>query len=133
VASRGQGTAALRSIRVVFERDETGVWIASVPRVKGCHSYGRTIEQARRRIREAMRLFGVGDRGVAEEVRLPAGLLDTVRRARRARDRAEAQRKAAQAELRAAASRLTRAGLSRRDAGDLLGMSRQRIQQLRSG
>ena len=131
VAPPREKEAALRAMKAVFERDESGAWIVSVPRVKGCHSYGRTLEQARRRIREALRLFDVEDVRILEEVRLPSGLLDTVRSARRARDRAEIQRKTAQAELRTAASRLTRAGLSRRDAGDLLGLSRQRVQQLR--
>lgn len=120
----------MKQIRVVFERDESGAWLVNVPRIKGCHSYGRTLDQARTRIKEALRLFDVRDAGVTEQVRLPADLLGTVRRARRARERAEAQQKAAQAELRTATSRLARAGLSRRDAGTLLGLSRQRVQQL---
>lgn len=123
----------MRRMRVVFERDASGAWIVSVPRVHGCHSYGRTLEQARMRIREALRLFDVDHVELAEDIRLPATLLDTVRRARRARERSEAQRAAAQAELRAATSALTRAGLSRRDAGSLLGLSRQRVHQLRAG
>ncbi|HEV8655938.1 MAG TPA: type II toxin-antitoxin system HicB family antitoxin [Candidatus Limnocylindria bacterium] len=119
-------------VRAVFERDETGAWVVRVPAVKGCHSHGRTLEQARARIREALRLFDVQRPDLAEEIRLPADLLATVRRARRARDRAQAQNAAAQSELRSAAARLARAGLSRRDAGDLLGLSRQRVQQLKT-
>lgn len=121
---------SMRRLRVVFERDESGTWIVRVPQVRGCHSYGRTLDQARMRIREALRLFDVDRVDLAEDIRLPARLLDAVRRARRARERSAAQRSAAQAELRAATSTLTRAGLSRRDAGSLLGLSRQRIQQL---
>lgn len=120
----------MRRLRVVFERDETGTWIVNAPRVRGCHSYGRTLEQARKRIREALRLFDIADAELTEEIRLSAQLLAAVRRARRARARAEAQRTEAQTELRTAANRLERAGLSRRDAGDLLGVSRQRVQQL---
>lgn len=122
----------MKRVRVTFERDESGAWLVSAPRVRGCHSYGRTIEQARTRIREALDLFDIDHADLVEQVRLPSGLLDVVRRARRARDRAEAQRQIAQAELRAAVSRLARAGLSRRDAGALLGISRQRVQQLKS-
>jgi len=117
--------------RAVFRRDESGTWIVSVPSVRGCHSYGRTIEQARARIHEALRLFDADSDDLAEDIRLPAQLREAVRRARRARMRSEAQRSAAQAELRTATSALTRAGLSRRDAGTLLGVSRQRVQQLR--
>ena len=120
----------MKRLRVVFERDESGAWTVRVPHVRGCHSYGRTLEQARTRIREALRLFDVDHAELAEDIRLPSQLLAAVRSARRARDRAEAQRGAAQAKLRAAAARLRRAGLSRRDAGDLLGLSRQRVQQL---
>jgi len=119
-------------LTVVFARDESGAWIATVPRIRGCHSYGRTLDQARARIREALRLYDIESADLVEQLRLPARLLDTVRRARRARDRAEAQRAAAHTELRTAAAHLARAGLSRRDAGDLLGLSRQRVQQLGS-
>ena len=123
----------MKPIRVVFERDESGAWIVNVPRIKGCHSYGRTLDQARTRIKEALRLFDVRDAHLTEEVRLPADLLGMVRQARRSRQRAEVQQKAAQADLRRVVSRLARAGLSRRDAGDLLGLSRQRVQQLKTG
>jgi len=122
----------MRRVRAVFDRDESGAWIVSVPAIRGCHSYGRTLEQARARIREALRLFDVQRVDLAEDIRLPAELLAGVRHARRARQRAEAQRSAAQAELRTTAARLARAGLSRRDAGDLLGLSRQRVQQLKT-
>lgn len=123
----------MRRVKAVFERDPSGRWLVRVPRVRGCHTYGRTLDQARTRIREALSLFDVDVRVVlSEDVHLPPRLLEAVRRARRARERAEVQRSAAQAELRAAASTLARAGLSRRDAGDLLGISRQRVQQLKT-
>ena len=37
--------------KVIYKRDESGAWIAHTPGVPGAHSYGRTIEQARERIR----------------------------------------------------------------------------------
>lgn len=121
----------MKRVKAVFERDPSGTWLVRVPSVRGCHTYGRTLDQARTRVREALSLFDV-DEGVilSEDVRLPPRLLEAVRRARRARARAEVQRTAAQAELRNAAARLARAGLSRRDAGALLGISRQRVHQL---
>src|SRR5436309_356773 len=63
--------------RVIFERDESGAWIARVPSVRGCHTHGRTLEQARRRLREALGLW-VDDADTAElveDIRLPARVL----------------------------------------------------------
>jgi len=42
-------------LRVVFEPDEGG-WQASIPSVKGCRTWGRSIEAARTNIREALSL-----------------------------------------------------------------------------
>lgn len=42
---------------VAYQRDESGWWVASVREVRGCHTQGRTVDEARRRIREAMELF----------------------------------------------------------------------------
>ena len=69
--------SGVKDYRVVYELDESGHWIATVPAVKGCHSYGRSIREARERIREALGLF-VKDAGRAHfvddfRVSLPAG------------------------------------------------------------
>ena len=47
----------LNVYHVAYERDESGRWVASVRGVRGCHTQGRTVDEARRRIREAMELF----------------------------------------------------------------------------
>src|SRR5438094_181331 len=59
--------------RVIYERDESGRWVASVSGVRGCHTQGRTIDQARRRIREALSLFVKDAAGVTleDDIRLP--------------------------------------------------------------
>ncbi|NPV51078.1 MAG: type II toxin-antitoxin system HicB family antitoxin [Candidatus Methanofastidiosum sp.] len=36
--------------------DEDGVYIVSCPQLKGCHSYGETIEEAMENIKEAIEL-----------------------------------------------------------------------------
>ena len=41
---------------VVVEQDEDGVYIVSCPQVKGCHSYGKTVDEALTNIREAIEL-----------------------------------------------------------------------------
>ena len=49
---------AVKSYRVAYERDESGWWVATVRGVRGCHTQGRTVDEARRRIREALELAG---------------------------------------------------------------------------
>jgi len=41
---------------VVIEQDEDGVFIVSVPTLRGCRSYGQTVEQAMANIAEAAAL-----------------------------------------------------------------------------
>ena len=118
---------AVKSYRVVYELDESGHWIATVPRVKGCHTYGRSLSEARARVREALGLF-VDDAArakLADEIRLPADMRRLVISFRAARERAERERKQADTVARRLAKRL-----SRRDAAELLNISHQRVQQL---
>lgn len=118
---------------LVIERDETGAWLAYVQGVRGCHTYGRTLEQVRRRIREALSLW-VEDAEAAElveKIRLPADARQAIRRSSAARKHAERGRESAQSATVAAANVLIeRLGLGVRDAGELLGLSYQRVQQL---
>jgi predicted RNase H-like HicB family nuclease len=57
--------------RVVFDRDVSAAWIVRVPAVSGCHSYGRSLDEARARIREALALWvdDVAGAHLDEEVR----------------------------------------------------------------
>lgn len=41
---------------VIFEKDEDGYFVASVPELEGCYTQGRTLEEARKRIDEAIRI-----------------------------------------------------------------------------
>jgi predicted RNase H-like HicB family nuclease len=118
---------AVRTYRVVYELDESGHWLATVPRVKGCHTYGRSLSEARTRVREALGLFvkNAGHARLTDEVRLPSDMRRLVATFRAARDRAEHERKQADAAARRLAQRL-----SRRDAAELLAISHQRVQQL---
>jgi predicted RNase H-like HicB family nuclease len=43
--------------QVCFEPEEDGGYHAYVPALSGCHSYGRTIEEAERNIKEAISLY----------------------------------------------------------------------------
>jgi hypothetical protein len=100
------------------------------------HTYGRTLDQVRRRTREALGLW-VKDADAAElleEIRLPNDARHAIRRSSAARTRAEREREDAQRATTDAAKLLVeRLGLGLRDVGELLGLSYQRIQQLISG
>jgi len=118
--------------KVRYERED-GCWIVRVPSVYGCHSNGRMIEEARRRIREALGLF-VDDADEAEfdeDIRLPPAVKRLVDAQLKARKRAEDEQAKAMSLANDVAPILVReVGLSRRDAGALLGLSHQRVQQM---
>ena len=42
--------------KVLIEQDEDGYYVASVPELPGCHTQGKTLEEARKRIKEAIKL-----------------------------------------------------------------------------
>src|SRR5690606_29128692 len=95
---------------------------------------GRTIEQARERIREALQAMLDLDEPytgkLVDDVRLPARARKAVQAARAAKERAQAADELASGKSREALGRLLELGLSLRDAGELIGVSRQRAQQL---
>ena len=45
-----------REFNVVIERDEDGLYVASVPALPGCHTQARTLEGLNDRIAEAIEL-----------------------------------------------------------------------------
>ena len=119
--------------RVPVERDETGTWIAHVVGVPGCHSYGRSLRQARSRIREALSLWvdDAADADLDFEVRLPTEVRLELRRAAASRERASRATRDAQERTASTVVAMVRDhGLSMRDAAELLGLSHQRVQQL---
>ncbi len=128
----------MKSYKVVFERDSAKWWVASVRGVPGVHSQGRSIEEARRRVREALAL-AIGDDAAeraefTDDVQLPKA----VRLKLAALTKALAREETARVEARKAAVVATkllteRLHLSRRDAAALTGYSFQRIQQLVEG
>jgi predicted RNase H-like HicB family nuclease len=119
--------------RVEIDRDESGAWIARVPSVPGCHTYGRTLSQVRGRIRETLGLWVAdADRAALDfDIHLPADARAHVRGARAGRARATRTHEEGHAAMTSAATELTtRFGLSLRDTAELIGVSHQRVQQL---
>ena len=72
---------AMKTYRVAYERDESGWWLASVRGVRGCHTQGRTVEEARRRIRDALELFVDDARkaAIVDDVKLPSAAIRAIR------------------------------------------------------
>jgi predicted RNase H-like HicB family nuclease len=124
----------MNTYHVAYARDESGWWVASVREVRGCHTQGRTVDEARRRIREALGLFVDDARSarLVDNVRLPAAVTKAIRTYATLRKRADQDdRRAALAARRAVT--LLRGGklkMSARDAAVLLGVSHQRVHQL---
>jgi predicted RNase H-like HicB family nuclease/DNA-binding XRE family transcriptional regulator len=123
----------VKKYRAVYEREADGRWIVRIPQVVGCHSYGRTIDQARERVREALGLF-VDDAGrveLVDDVQLPADVKKLVRDAASLRHKVAAQQRAMlAAQIDAVKTLRNRLKLGHRDAGSVLGLSHQRIHQL---
>jgi predicted RNase H-like HicB family nuclease len=122
----------MKRYKAIFERDESGSWLARIPSIPGCHTSGRTLEQTRTRLREALGLWieRPEDAVIEEAIRLRGDLRTAIQRSRRTRERAEREQENAQTQTRAAAEALVKEGVSLRDAGELLGLSHQRVQQL---
>ena len=124
----------MKRYRVSYERDESGWWVASVSGLRGCHTQGRTVEEARRRIRQALELFVKDARKapIVDDVKLPSAATRAIRAYATLRRKAdEEDRRAARAARRAV--RVLRTGklkMSARDAARLLGLSHQRVHQL---
>ena len=124
----------MSTYRAKYERDESGWWHVSIPAVPGCHTQGRTVEEARRRIREALGLFVEDSKRarLKDDIRLPGRARKAIHQY--ARHRKVAEREDAKASKAArAVVKLLRGGslkMSTRDAAELLGVSHQRVHQL---
>jgi predicted RNase H-like HicB family nuclease len=123
----------MKKYNVNYERDDTGWWIATVNELPGCHTQGRTIDQARSRIREAMGLFIQRSRtvNIVDHIVLPGKFQSTINHVNEARKQARiASEQLQQSSAKAAVALTKNLGVSMRDAAELLGLSHQRIHQL---
>lgn len=123
----------MNNYRAVYKREEDGRWTVAVPQVPGCHSYGRTIDQARERIREALSLFidDADNVEIVDDVQLPAGVKKLVRGVVKLRQKvADEERAMVAAQVNAVKALRGMLKLGHRDAGALLGLSHQRVHQL---
>jgi predicted RNase H-like HicB family nuclease len=47
----------VRKFPILIERDEDGIYIASIPALPGCHTQARTVDNLLERIKEAIELY----------------------------------------------------------------------------
>jgi predicted RNase H-like HicB family nuclease len=127
------------------ERDAAGNWIARVPALRGVHTHARTLAGLRRYLQDAIAVWLEVERLDAGEqdprvdrdaivvelrLKLPAGVKRAAETARQRRERAQLAERDAATATRKAARALVEAGLSRRDAAEVLRLSHQRVDQL---
>jgi predicted RNase H-like HicB family nuclease len=119
-----------KQFAVRYERDEDGWWVAVA---SGAQTQGRTIEQAQERIREALAVLlemEPDQIDLTRDVRLPPAARKVLGAAKKASARAAGEAERAERATRDAARALVKSGMSLRDAGTLLGVSRQRVHQI---
>jgi len=128
-----------KRFEVVFEPDEGGAWNASIPAVRGCVTWGRSLVAARRYIREALATcvdeLGGRAQQIAHDAQLDERFVlgeqsqNALDEYLAARTQAAEIQKLMQARATLAAKVLTK-HLSLRDAGELLGLSHERVSQV---
>jgi predicted RNase H-like HicB family nuclease len=126
-----------RKFQVVYEADAGG-WHAFIPDVQGCRTWGRSLSEARRNIREALStcedVFSDAEAvastaELSDDVKLPRAARHALELCLAARDEAARAAEEAKERTAAAARALTAAGCSLRDAGELLGVSQEAVRQ----
>jgi predicted RNase H-like HicB family nuclease len=122
-----------KPITLRYRRDSDGNWLVDIAEQPEAHTYGRSLSQARTRMGEVLKLWGFPESvEVHEDIQLPHIVQDLIANTRLARAELERQVERWRKGVEETAKRLQREGLSVRDAGELLDLSHQRIQQLRS-
>lgn len=53
--------------KVLIEQDENGIYVASVPELRGCYTQGKTLEDVRKRIKEVIELVLESDDDARQE------------------------------------------------------------------
>jgi predicted RNase H-like HicB family nuclease len=116
-----------------LEREKDGRWTVELEEEPRVHTWGKTVDQALARMREATALWFQIEEDQIELVPrpvLPKSADRTVEQARQAREQARSADRLAVERTRKAAAALTSRGISMRDAAAILGISHQRVHQL---
>ena len=118
-----------------LEREKDGRWSVELEEEPRVHTWGKTVDQALARMREAAALWFQTDEASIDLIPspvLPKTTGRTVEQARQAREQARSADRLAIETTRRAAAALASRGISMRDAAAILGISHQRVHQLLS-
>jgi predicted RNase H-like HicB family nuclease len=132
-ASMNAKEKTVKTYTARLERESDGRWSVELEEEPRVHTWGKTIDQALTRMREAAALWFQADEASIELIPkpvLPRTMGRTVEQARTARDQARNADHLAIEQTRKAAAALTSSGISMRDAAAILGISHQRVHQL---
>ena len=116
-----------------YKRIEDGFWLATVTGVPGCLTQGRTINQTRERIKEALTLFvdDVESANLVDNIQLSTKARRALNHFKAVRERAIAEGiKLQESASQAASALIDGMGMSMRDTGELLELSHQRVHQI---
>ncbi|HLD42009.1 MAG TPA: type II toxin-antitoxin system HicB family antitoxin [archaeon] len=50
------------NLTVLIEQDEDGIFVAKVPDIEGCYTQGKTVEEAMKRVKEAIQVCVEADK-----------------------------------------------------------------------
>ena len=119
--------------RVLYRRNAAGRWVATVPGRRRCRGEGRTLRQARQRLRSALAKV-VDDPfevDFVEDVRLPPPARARLVQHWKARRKLERETERAELASSAALGALLALKLNLKDVGDLLGLPPQKLARLK--
>lgn len=123
----------VKTYTALLEREKDGRWSVELEEEPRVHTWGKTVDQALARMREAAALWFQTDEASINLVPhpvLPKATGKTVEQARQAREQARKADRTAIEQTRRAAAALANRGISMRDAAAILGISHQRVHQL---
>ena len=131
--TNSERTENVKTYTARLEREKDGRWTVELEEEPRVHTWGKTVDQALTRMREAAALWFNTDEDQIDLIAvpvLPKTTGRTVEAARAARDQARDADRLAIEQTRKAAAALTGRGISMRDAAAILGISHQRVHQL---
>jgi predicted RNase H-like HicB family nuclease len=131
----------MSAYKITIEPDDNGWWTVSADDVRGAHSHGQTLARARKNIREAIALMEELPEGaeaameLEEKILLPEGVRGPIEHVQQLRAEAERINLMLRGATNDALDMLDKClpDLGLRDQAELLGVSFQRVAQLRPG
>jgi hypothetical protein len=119
--------------RVVYRRTTGGEWVANVRGMRRGRGRGRTLRQARQRLRASLARVVEDPYSIdfAEDVKLPPPVRRLIVRHWAARRRLEEETRRSSAAAGAALEAILGHGINLKDASDLLGLPPLKLQKLR--